>query len=69
MIIYVLFEEESDQYGTSRMVGLFASEDLARASYSKTKRSFIQEFALIESNRDNRSSLAHERDIPPIIRI
>lgn len=46
MKVYALFEEVSDQYGTSKLVGVYESKDLADANASKSKRTFVQVFEL-----------------------
>ena len=44
--VYVLYEEVSDQYGTSEVVGVYSSEKEAEDSSSTTKRNYIRVFTL-----------------------
>lgn len=46
MELFALFEEVSDQYGTSRLVGIYDTKDQAFANESKTKRCFVQVLTL-----------------------
>lgn len=48
MNIYVLYEETSDQYGTSEAVGVFSTRALAKEHTPKNNRSLIKEFVLDE---------------------
>lgn len=42
--VYVLFEEVSDQCGTDRVVGVYASKELAEANQSSSSRSYVCEY-------------------------
>jgi hypothetical protein len=44
--IYVLFEETSDQRGTSEAVGVYSSEDKARENDNPYKRTYVKKFIL-----------------------
>lgn len=46
MFVYALFEEISDQYGTSRLVGIYETKELAFSNAPTTRRSHVQVFQL-----------------------
>lgn len=42
MELFALFEEVSDQYGTSVLVGIYDSKEMAEANRSKKSRCYIR---------------------------
>lgn len=53
--LYCLFVEISDQYGTSRLVGIYDNEQLAINFKPKTERSYIQIISLNEKPNHNQT--------------
>lgn len=46
MNVYALFEEISDQYGISQLVGIYETQEMAFFNKSKNRRSFVCEYIL-----------------------
>ncbi|WP_279476987.1 hypothetical protein [Aeromonas veronii] len=57
MDVYALFEEESPQYGTSRLIGIYDSVELAEKNKSN-RRCFVRVVVLNENHLLMLSTLA-----------